>query len=166
MVIKLLEKWINEYINGINIDEIEWVKLDAKGLDKFFDENYLDKKEWSYVYDKNAKTLFPTPIGMHYINFSSPTNETSHTFLIGVAKNNIGKKTILCALTYIENYFIFTDQKEAITYMSTVEVNSYFQNMGLFNKICNEVIKYINPGHFIVVSKESSPIKDIRLPTE
>ena len=35
-------------------------------------------------------------------------------------------------MTYNENFFIFTEQKVPITYIATVEVNSYFWNRGLY----------------------------------
>lgn len=150
-----LEKWVNAYIKDLNISNIEWLKLNSKELDEFFRENYLDKELWEYVYDKDAWILNPPPLGMHYINFESPRNGESYSFLLGVVNNNISKKTIVCAMIYIEEYFILVGQEVPVTYISSMEVNSYFWRKGLFKRMCNEAINYINPNQHIIVSEES-----------
>ena len=67
-----LERWINNYIKNINLNEINWINLNANELNNFFTENYLDKEVCAYVMDKNASKLFPTPLGLYYLNFNSP----------------------------------------------------------------------------------------------
>ncbi len=151
---EMLEKWLTEYIKDIDISNIEWIKLNSKELEEFFKENYLDKELWEYVYDKNAWIVYPPPLGMHYINFSSPSKK-NFSFLLGVVNNNIGKKTIVCSMSYYEEYYIFTEQKVPITYISAMEVNSYFWRKGLFKRMCNEAINYINPEQHILCSEES-----------
>ncbi len=119
-----MHKWINDYIKNVNLDEIEWIKLNATELDTFLEDNYLDKEEWEYVHDENANGLYPTLLGMNYLNINSPINDKESSFLLGIVNNSIGKKTIVAATIYLEEYFIFTDQEIPVTCISTMEVNS------------------------------------------
>lgn len=103
----------------------------------------------------NADSLFPTPLGMHYLNFYSPINCEKCSFLLGIIDNNIGKKTIVCSITYFDEYFRFTDQKIPLTYISTIEVNSFFRNQGLCKRICEIFFDFINPNQYILTSELS-----------
>ena len=158
----MLEKWINDYIKDLNLENIEWINLNAKELYEFFRKNYLDLR-FGYIYDKNEKTLYATPLGMYYINFDSPINQNKFNFLLGVVPNNINKKTIVCALTYLNNYIIYSNQKIPLTYFATVEVNSYFRNKGLYKQMCNIVYNYINVNHPILLSRISEMGKEYKV---
>ena len=69
--------------------------------------------------------------------------------------NNIGKKTIVAATIYLDEYVIFTDQEIPVTYISTMEVNSFFRKRGIFKKMCGELINFINPNQHIVTTRQS-----------
>ena len=148
-------KWINDYIKNINIEKIEWIKLNADELYLFLEQNYLDKNGWEYVYDKHATNLYPTLLGMNYLNFDNPINNKNYSYLLGVVDNNIGKKTVVCATMYIDEYFMFEDQKIPVTYISSMEVNSYFRNKGVYKKMCEALTNFINPNQHIVATKQS-----------
>ena len=87
-----IHRWINNYIKNVNLDEIEWIKFNATELDTFLEDNYLDKEEWEYVHDENACSLYPTLLGMNYLNINSPINDKDYSFLLGIVDNCIGKK--------------------------------------------------------------------------
>ena len=148
-------KWIKEYIDNINLNDIKWIKLNASKLNIFFNDNYLDKEIWQYVYDKDANKLFPTPLGMSYINFNSPINDKTSSFLLGIVDNNIKKKTIIAATIYLDEYYLFTDQIQPLTYIITAEVNYYFRNLGIYKKMCKELYNYIKLNQHILTTRES-----------
>ncbi len=150
-----IHKWINNYIKNINLDEIEWIMLNAAELDAFLEDNYLDKEEWEYVHDENANSLYPTLLGMHYLNINSPINDKEYSFLLGIVDNNIGKKTIVAATIYLDEHLIFTDQDRPVTYISTMEVNSFFRKRGIFKKMCEMLINFVNPNQHIVTTKQT-----------
>lgn len=148
-------RWINDYIKNIDLENIEWIKLNCDELDSFLEQNYLDKNEWEYVYDENADNIYPTLLGMTYLNFNNTINNKSYSFLLGVVNNNINKKTVVCATIYIDEYFMFEEQTIPVTYISSMEVNSYFRNKGLYKKMCEALINFINPNQHIIATKQS-----------
>ena len=148
------EKWIKEYIENIDLKNIEWIKLNSTELNEFFKKNYLDKGLCEYVCNK-VDNLYPTPLGMHYLNFCSPINFPQCSFLLGVVDNIVGKKTIVCSITYFDEYFTFADQIEPLTYISTIEVNSFFRNQGLCKRIFEIFFDFINPNQYILTSQLS-----------
>ena len=147
------DKWINNYIDGVNIDDIEWLCLNIDELNNFYDDNYLDRDIWKYVVDQNKNSFYCSPIGLRYLKIDN--NDINCKFLIGVVNNNINKKTIVGVMIYIDSYYMFDEQLEPLTYISSVEVNSYFWNRGIFKKICEECIKVINLDQNIILSNES-----------
>lgn len=155
MILKNQEKWVNEYIKDIDLKNIEWIKLNSTELEEFLKNNYFDYELWEYVHDKNANRVFPTLLGMHYLNVYSPINGKDYSFLLGVVNNNIGKKTIVCSIVYLDEYFIFNNQKEPLTYVSTIEVNSFFRNQGLCKNSCKMFLNFVNPNQHILISRQS-----------
>lgn len=146
--------WKHNYIDGIDISNIEWIKLEGSELEEFFRENYFDEEEMQFVRDKFNTSPLTIPLGMHYIAFTYVN--TDYKFILGVVPNNINKKTIVAAMMYLDNYYLYTEQKRPITYISSVEVNSYFWNKGIYKRLCEEVINYIKTDQHIMISKESA----------
>ena len=150
-----INKWISDYIENVNLEKIEWIKLNSSELGDFFECNYLDKETREYVCDENGDGLYPTLLGMTYLNFNNPINNKKYSFLIGVVNNNIEKKTIVAATIYKDDYFMFDDQEKPVTYISTMEVNSYFRNRGIYKEMCEILIEFINPSQHIITTKQS-----------
>ena len=148
-------KWINNYIRNIDLKKIEWIKLNCDELNYFFEQNYLDKNGWEYVCDDGANNIYPTLLGMDYLNFNNTLNTKNYDFLLGVVNNNINKKTVVCAPIYLDEHFMFNEQEVPVTYISSMEVNSYFRNRGLYKKMCEVLINFINPNQHIITTKES-----------
>ncbi len=149
-------KWYNEYIKDIDLDKIEWIKLSPSELDTFFNNNYLDKTIWEYVCNTNASSVFPVLFGMSYLHFDCPLNNKTSSFLLGVVDNNIGKKTIIAATIYLDNYKMFVSQEVPATYISSMEINSFFRERGIFKDMCGELINFINPNQHVLTSCQSS----------
>ena len=155
------DKWVDEYIKNIDINNIEWKSLNAIELYNFFQENYLDKNLCEYVHD-NTKSLYLQPLGMHYLTFDSPVNEQDYNFFLGLVNNSINKKTIVGAIIYSNTYYLFSDQTIPYTYILSVEINYYFRNMGLFKIMSDNFYNYVNPNQHILTTKESELGKQCR----
>lgn len=150
---KELHKWENEYINGIDLSNIQFIKLNKTELRDFFRNNYLDKKLFKYVSVRDS--YFACPLGLHYLEFNSSDSMLDYSYLLGIVNNNKGTKTIVSDMIYLENYNFFGEKVKPITYISSVEVNSYFRNKGIFKLMSEQAIKYINLKHNIITSPES-----------
>lgn len=154
-ILKNVEKWVNEYIKNIDLKNIEWIQLNSIELDEFLQKNYLDIELWEYVHDKKANSLYPVLLGMYYLNWNSPTNEKECNFLLGVVDNSIGKKTIVGSIIYLDEYFLFNAQKEPLTYISIIEVNSFFRNKGIYKKMCEIFFDFAKPKQHILISEQT-----------
>ena len=150
-----INKWYNDYIKNVDLGKMQWIKYNANELDSFLENNYLDREVWEYVHDENASSIFPTLLGMNYLSTNSPLNNKKYSFLLGIVDNNIGKKTVVAAAIYLDEYIIFTDQEIPVTYISTLEVNSFFRNKGIYKKMCEVLINFINPDQHIVITKQT-----------
>lgn len=150
-------KWIKEYIKNIDLKKIKWIKLNPEELNMFFNENYWDKDVCEYVCNKDDVNIYPTLLGMHFLNLNDSINDKTYrySFLLGIVDNNIGKKTIVCATIYLYEYFMFTNQEKPVTYISTMEVNSYFREMGIYKKMCETLINFISPNQHVIITKQT-----------
>lgn len=145
-------RWLEEYIQNVDISQIEWLILDSKELKKFFVDNYYDKKCNSYVKEFNV-TPIQIPIGMFYLSFNYINNDFK--YLLGVVPNNVGKKTIVGCLMYLEECYLFAHQRKPVTYALSVEVNAHFRNKGILGRMVKEFLSCINGEQHLVVSKQS-----------
>lgn len=146
------EKWVFDYINGVDINNVKWIKLNSSELEVFFQKNYFDDNSYEYVSDEGNKFQPNVPLGLHYLSYDFNNN---YSFLLGIVNNKIGKKTIVANIMFLENEFLFQKQKNPITYISSIEVNAYFQNRGIYKKMCEIFINFIDHDQHVVVSKES-----------
>jgi len=144
-------KWYNNYIEGINLDEIEWKKLNYNELIKFYYHNYFDDEYNSFVMTRNRNNQF-LPFGMMYLTMD-PDN-IHDEYIVGLAKNKAGLQTIVACFTYISQYRLINDKYKMITYIRSVEVNEYFQNRGIFIKMLSCILDFINKHQDIVVAME------------
>ena len=146
----LKEKWEKDYIDNLDLNKIEWVNLNNQQLLDFYEENYLDKKEWQYVGNMDTWGI---PLGLRYLSFR-PENK-NYNYLLGLVNNNVDKKTIVAAMVYVPNYFIFTKQEIPVTFICTIETNLYFRNKGLSKQLCDQILNFINPSQHIIVTRET-----------
>ena len=146
-------KWMQEYISDIDISKIEWIKLDANELKQFLFDNYFDNEEYKYVCDENIH--YDTPFGLHYLTYDVTKTCPDCKFILGIVNNNIGKKTIVADLIFVESYYLFTNQTKPFTSLLSAETNFYFQNKGIYKKLCDEIINFIPHNQHILVSNES-----------
>lgn len=145
-----MKKWEHNYIERLDLSKIEWLKLSSDELEAFYNRNYIDTDLWQYVSDEEA--VFHRPIGLRYLPFDTLPQ---YSYLIGVAPNNIGKKTIIAATVYIDSYYMFINQCTPLTYISTMEVNSYFWNKGIFKMMCKKLLEFVDCTQPLLCTKES-----------
>ena len=131
------DKWYKDYIEGIDVNNIKWINITDKELIDFYIQKYIDENG-NYVFSRDFDNN--TPIGMYYIRFS---RLPGFKYVLGLVENNIGKNTIVSSLSYIDDYVMFNNQNRYITYLSTIETNKYFRNMGLCNQLLKNIVNYI-----------------------
>lgn len=148
------ERWEKEYTSGIDITKIKWVKLSLDELKTFYEENYLDRKIWEYVTEENRNMMWANPIGLHYLTINE--NDAKSNFLLGLCTNSIHKKTIIAAIQYRDEHYLFMDQVIPFTYISTVEVNRYFWHKGIYKEMCNQLVHFIRLNQPVLTSRESA----------
>lgn len=154
------DKWLKEYIKNVDISEIEWMHLDSNELKEFYINNYYDDEVNMYVKESNI-TPIEIPLGMSYLSFNYINDDFKN--LLGVVPNNIGKKTIVACLMYLDECYLFEEQSNPVTYILSVEVNNHFINKGIFKRLVKEYIKGINSTQHLFVSKQSMLGKDCKV---
>ena len=148
------KKWENDYINNVDLEKIKFIKITKNELGEFIQNNYFDTEYMQYVHSKKENSI-PSLFGLTYLNFKSSEMKNDYSFILGITDNNINKKTIICAVVYLDEYYMFQNQKEPFTYISTIEVNSFFRKMGIYKKVCNMLVNFINPNQHVLTSEES-----------
>lgn len=153
---RLFKKWKKQYIDNVDLSNIEYLDLSPEELRQFLYENYLDQSSWTYV---SSEKFAARPIGLVYLDYDffdlKNPYEKNKRFLIGVVKNNINKKTIVSIFKYSSEYYFFKEQKIPLTYIMSVEVNNYFRNKGLFKQLVNESLNHINLEYPVIITLES-----------
>lgn len=144
--------WYENYIEGANIDDIRYLNLSDVELKEFYQENGYIPKDGYFTLADDGTFGWVAPRGMHYLSFD---NMYGMKYIVGVANNSANKMTIISALSFMDDYKLFTDQVKYITYFSTVETNVYFRNMGLFKDLIKNSYGFINPKQNILISSES-----------
>ena len=147
----------NNYIESIDINNIEYISLNNDELMDFYLKNYYDSNNKLVAFSYNNDLNWNSPIGMYYLNFEKMPGMK---YILGIVNNNIGKKTIVSCLVYCDEYKMFSNLSEYITYLSTVETNIYFRNMGLYYNLINNSFRFMNPNQHILISEISNMEKN------
>ncbi len=152
----MFDKWKKEYIDNLDLNNIKYLNLTPEELNNFFSNNYFDEYANCFVSSKGFSTK---PMGFNYLDYNylyfKNTNENEKRFLIGIVTNNKGKKTIVSFFKYYRNYFFDEEQKIPLTYILSIEVNEFLRRKGLFKKLIQESLKYINQNNPVITTIES-----------
>ena len=149
----MLNRWMQEYIDDIDLNNIQWINLDYDGLGKFLYDNYYDLIDKTYVTDKILYSNYITPIGMNYLYYCDTPND--YKYLLGIVKNKKDKYTIVSAVIYLDYVYFFKEQVNPMTFLCSIEVNYFFRRNGLMKKTCNVLGNFIPDDQDVVISKES-----------
>ena len=98
---RTIDRWMNEYIDGININNRKYIVLSANDLNIFVINNYYDARADKIVTGDNSYM----PIGMQYLEYNCFNEEAyggQARFLLCYTRNNIGLNTILSEMRYYE----------------------------------------------------------------
>lgn len=144
-------KWCKDYIEGLDLTKIEWKHFNCYELMKFYYKNYFDEDYQTFVMERDEDNNF-VPFGMKYLTINP--NSTREQYILGLCENSNGTKTIVSSLTY-DPYYV-ADRKILIpfTYIKMVETNRFFQNQGVFNKMCEQIINFVNKNQDIIIIPE------------
>jgi len=146
------KKWYNNYIEGVNLSEIEWKKFNFNELMCFLHQNYYDEDHESFVMVRDESNNF-LPIGMTYLSFNKL--DTRDEYLLGLVNNNQGLKTIVACIIFKSKCLLESDSVKPVTYIETVEVNKYFQRNGLFNQMISILPQFIDNNQNILITPEN-----------
>ncbi len=152
----IFNRWKKEYIEGINLENIEYLTLTEKELELFVRENYFDQTTNKLI---SRQLDSYRPIGLTYLSFdsivSSSPYEVEKTYLIGVCTNQKGTKTILSVIKYVDNFLYYENYTIPQTFFGYVEVNDFFRQKGLCKQIIDVFAKQINPNNPVLITEES-----------
>lgn len=145
-------KWYNNYIEGVNLEEVEWKKFNFEQLMRFLHQNYYDEDYESFVMvrDKNNNFL---PIGMTYLSFDNLN--TRDEYLLGLVKNKKGTKTIVASMIFKSKCLLEYDSIKPVTYIETIETNRYFHFNGLFTQMIRVLPQFIDNDQNIIITPEN-----------
>ena len=147
------KKWYKDYIENIDINSLTWQKLNALEFKKFLMENYYDYDECCYVASLKSIRSSANPFGLHYTSLKCIND--FDTFFISSSLNNKMTNTIISCISLIEN---FKDQFTGgeYTFINYVEVNKYFQKMGMLKLMAYQLPNYINLNRDILITSQSA----------
>lgn len=144
----IIKKYEKDFIVKLDLNKIEWLKLNYQEMKRFLDDNYYDEKNNQYV-TNDIFSPFKKPFGMKFLPLRTMPEDS---YILGVIPNKIGKKTIVIALIYIDKYIY---DHIPYTYLLTFEVNKYYQGLGLSKYFTDRLINFVNPNQDIIFTEET-----------
>ncbi len=136
-----LKRIILDYIKEFKLEDITWKSLTKEEMKSFlFDNYYMDN---SFITWNNNDTTF----GMHYLQRYLYTDK----YFIGTIKNNIDKETIVGCISYFNSHKIYGN----VNYISTVEINYFYQGMRLLNEMYKNFINELDFDRDVMITNES-----------
>lgn len=144
-------KWYTNYVEGVNLENIEWKRFNYNDLIRFFYQSYYDEDYEAFVMTRDENNNF-LPYGMTYLSFTKLNQ--SDEYLIGLVGNKQGLKTIACCIIFKSKYLVEHDSIKPVTYIDTVETNKFFQNRGLFTKMVRNLPQFIDTDQDILITPE------------
>lgn len=144
-------KWYQDYLKDVNLDDIEYKSFNYQELLKFLKENYYDEEFNKYVYWEPDG--FMSPFGMYYLEFS--TSSYDFSYFLGLVNNYKGTKTIAFCMVYDDNFGPRDETENRYGYISTVETNYFFRDKGVLNKSLVQLKDVFKNNDILVLSPES-----------
>lgn len=135
-----LKNDIVNYMIQFSYDNIVWKSLTNNEMKMFLTNNYYRNNKF-ITWDDD------TILGMHYLHWHLYTDK----YFIGMIKNNINKETIVGCISYFDFHEIYGN----INYISTVEINYFYQGMGLLDKMYENFVKELNFNKNVMITSES-----------
>lgn len=149
-------KWEHNYIEDVDLANIEWVVIPGTQLYDYLIKNYFNENnefDFELVADEGFTSNVNLVFGMNYLSFELINKESN--YLLGIVDNNIGKKTIVADMMFEDDFYLFKDQQTPMTFLAYGEVNCFFRKQGIYKRMCEEFAKHINPDQHLLVTDES-----------
>ena len=125
-----LKRIVLDYIKEFKLEDITWKSLTKEKMRKFLFDNYYINN--NFITWNDNDTIF----GMHYLQWHLYTDK----YFIGTIKNNIDKETIVGCISYFNYHKIYGN----VNYISTVEINYFYQGMKLLNELYKNFINELD----------------------
>ena len=153
---EIVDRWMDEYINNINLDDRRFICLRLNPIKNFINKNYYDKKVNRYVTGYSDIAL----LGLQYIDYSLCKEEFGDEYksmanLLCVVPNNKGLDTIVAYMRFYDEFYYYKDQKEPITFIEYAETNRFFRNKGLYSEMVGAFAEYVDINQNILTTSES-----------
>ena len=136
-----LKRIILDYIKEFKLEDITWKSLTKEEMNKFLLDNYYINN--NFITWDTSVTIF----GMHYLQWHLYTDK----YFIGTIKNNVDKETIVGCISYFNYHKIYGN----VNYISTVEINYFYQGMKLLNELYKNFINELDFDKDIMITNES-----------
>lgn len=136
-----LKRTVLDYIKEFKLEDITWKSLTKEKMRKFLFNNYYIND--NFITWNDNDTIF----GMHYLQWHLYTDK----YFIGTIKNNIDKETIVGCISYFNYHKIYGN----VNYISTVEINYFYQGMKLLNELYKNFINELDFDKDIMITNES-----------
>ena len=133
-----LKRIVLDYIKEFKLEDITWKSLTKEKMRKFLFDNYYINN--NFITWNDNDTIF----GMHYLQWHLYTDK----YFIGTIKNNIDKETIVGCISYFNYHKIYGN----VNYISTVEINYFYQGMKLLNELYKNFINELDFEHLLPVA--------------
>jgi len=148
---KEFNKYYRDYVVGVDINDIEFKKFTYKELLDFLKINYYDDEFNKFVcWEPDG---FMTPFGMYFLDFVPYSEDLS--YLLGLASNYKGFKTIVFCMIYDKNYGPMDEDDKRVGYIDKIETNYFFRNKGVLKKALNYIRDEFKDNDVLVLSPES-----------
>ena len=148
---KEYNKYYHDYIEGVNLDNIEFKTFTYDELLEFLKQNYYDEEFDKAVYWEPDG--FVSPFGMYYMEFVASSEE--YNYLLGLVNNSKGGKTIAFCMVYDDDFGPRNEIENRYGYLSTIETNYFFRNMGVLNMALEHLKETFKNNNILVISPES-----------
>ena len=148
-----LKRWEQEYIEGLDLNQRDYLLHDKAEMKSFIKGNYYDEETKRYVTGKSDVML----MGLQYLDYDCGLISGDNVrYLLCYVKNNKGTNTILSELIYHENCMkVVRNQIIPVTLIEYLEVNSYFRNRGLNKDLLSVFVDFVNEDNMILTTSQS-----------
>ena len=155
----IFDKYYRDYIDNVNVDNIEFKTFSYDELQGFFRTYYYDKDLEQPVFW--IEDGFIHPFGMHYLEFSIPYKD--NYYILGLVDNNKGGKTIVFCMEYDQSYQIPLEEEKKVGYITFVETNYYFRNKGILKRAFDYIKDEFGEYSVLVMTSMSNDGSRVRL---
>lgn len=156
---RIFNKYYHDYVDGVNVENIEFKTFSYSELQEFFRTYYYDNELEQPVFWMHDGLI--NPFGMHYLDFSIPYEDNK--YILGIVDNNKGGKTIAFCMEYDLSYEIPLEEDKKVSYIIFVETNYYFRKQGVLKKALEYIRREFTNYSVLVMTSMSADGSKVKL---